>query len=41
MPVVTGHEMKVEIRGVLLERQVADLVDDDRPVALQPDELVG
>jgi hypothetical protein len=39
--VAAGHELEEQIRGVLLEGEVADLVDDDQPVASQPDELVG
>ncbi len=33
--------MEEQVRGVLLEGQVADLVDDDQPVAAQPGELGG
>jgi hypothetical protein len=32
-------ELEEQVRGVLFERQVADLVDDDQPVAAQPDQL--
>ena len=39
--VAAGDELEEQVRGVLLEGQVADLVDDDQPVAPQPGELVG
>jgi hypothetical protein len=39
--VSAGDELEEQVRGVLLERQVADLVDDDQPVAAQPGELFG
>ena len=38
--VAGGDELEEQVRGVLLEGQVADLVDDDQPVAAQPGELV-
>jgi hypothetical protein len=38
--VAGGDELEEQIRGVLLEREVADLVDDDQPVAAQLDELL-
>ena len=38
--VAAGHELEEQVRGVLLEGQVADLVDDDQPVAPQPGQLV-
>ena len=34
--VAAGDELEEQVRGVLLEGQVADLVDDDQPVAAQP-----
>jgi hypothetical protein len=34
------HQLKEQVRGVLLEGQVADLVDDDQPVTAQPGELL-
>jgi hypothetical protein len=33
--VAAGDELEEQVRGVLLERQVADLVDDDQSVAAQ------
>ncbi|MEI2714918.1 MAG: hypothetical protein V9G04_16915 [Nocardioides sp.] len=39
--VAAGHELEEQVRGVLFEGQVADLVDDDQPVAAQPGELLG
>jgi hypothetical protein len=30
------HELEEQVRGVLFEREVADFVDDDQPVAAQP-----
>ena len=34
--VAAGHELEEQVRGVLLEGQVADLVDDDQPVTSKP-----
>ena len=39
--VAAGHELEEQVRCVLLEGQVADLVDDDLPVAPQPGQLLG
>ena len=39
--VAAGHELEEQVRGVLLEGQVADLVDDDQPVAPQPRQFLG
>lgn len=39
--VAAGNELEEQVRGVLLEREVADFVHDDQPVAAQPGELVG
>ena len=39
--VAGGDELEEQVRGVLLERDVADLVDDDQSVAAQPDEFLG
>ncbi len=39
--VAGGDELEEQVRGVLLEGEVADLVDDDQPVAAQPGELLG
>ena len=36
MLVAGGDELEEQVRGVLLERQVADLIDDDQGVAAQP-----
>jgi hypothetical protein len=33
------NELEEEVRGVLLEAEVADLVDDDEPGAPQPGQL--
>jgi len=33
--------LEEQVRGFGFERQVADLVDDDQPVAAQPGELLG
>lgn len=38
--VAGGHELEEQVGGVLLEGQVADLVDDDQPVAAQPGEFL-
>jgi hypothetical protein len=39
--VAGGDELEEQVRGVLLERQVADFVDDDQPVAAEPGQLCG
>jgi len=39
--VARRHELEHKVGGVLLEGQVADLVDDDQPVAAEPGELAG
>lgn len=41
MFVAGGHELEEQVRGVLFERDVADLVDDDQPVAPEPHEFCG
>ncbi len=38
--VAGGDELEEQVRGVLLEGQVADLVDDDQSVAAQLGELL-
>jgi hypothetical protein len=38
--VAGGDELEEQVCGVLLERKVADLIDDDQPVASQPGELL-
>ena len=38
--VAGGDELEEQVRGVGFEGQVADLVDDDQPVAAQPGQLV-
>ena len=37
--VAGGDELEEQVRGVLFEGEVADLVDDDQPVAAQPGQL--
>jgi hypothetical protein len=37
--VAGGDELEEQVRGLRLERDVADLVDDQQRVAAQPDEL--
>jgi hypothetical protein len=39
--VAGADELEEQVRGVLLEGQVADLVDDDQRVATQPGQLGG
>src|SRR5690606_19917049 len=39
--VAGGDELEEEVGGVLLEGEVADLVDDDQPVAAQPGQFGG
>ena len=39
--VAGGNELEEQVGGVLFEREVADLVDDDEPVAAQAGELGG
>ena len=39
MFVAGGHELEEQVRGVLVERDIADLVDDQQTVTAQPDEL--
>src|SRR5215207_9061094 len=39
--VAAGDELEEQVRGVLFEGQVADLIDDDQPVAAQFGELGG
>jgi hypothetical protein len=39
---VAGRDqLEEQVRGVLLERDVADFVHDDQPVAAQPDQFLG
>ena len=38
--VAGGDELEEQVRGVLFEGQVADLVDDDQPVAAQPGQFL-
>ena len=38
--VAAGDQGEEEVRGLALEREVADLVDDQQLVALQPPELL-
>jgi hypothetical protein len=39
--VAAGDELEEQVRGVLLERDIADLVDDNPPVTAEPDEFIG
>jgi hypothetical protein len=39
--VAGGHQLEEQVRRVLLERQVADLVHDDQCVTAEPGQLLG
>ena len=39
MPVAGRDELEEQVRGVLLEGEVADFVDDDQPIPPKPREL--
>ena len=39
MFIAGGHELEEQVRGVLFEPDVADLIDDDQTVAPEPDQF--